>query len=309
MVGWRAAGGWIGLSWLAAMLAGCSVWSLPADLDSPLKLPQMSPDSVVLEVAVLDVPAGETWDREELWREVDEQCLPLETRQRLSAAGLRAGILGTQLPAWVRSHLESQQKAVDFENKDGAMVLGDVATQQRLQCRAGNKRPIQLGKRRAELKLPPEFMLSATDGDGRLPPALKDAQCEMLITTLPQGDGPVQIDLVPQVRHGPLKRRWVARNGSFHIDAGSDCEVCESLRMKLKLKPGQTAVIGSAAAATAAASDSNNDRGNPIGKIFFEDQPRAGFQRRLLLIRLAQTQRDDLFAPHAEPPPIATLGQ
>jgi hypothetical protein len=304
---------------LVAIIGGCTAWTFPIDSGSPLRLPRMSPDSVVLEVAVLDVPTGENWDRDELWREVDEQGLPHELRHRLAADGLRAGIIGAQLPAWIRTKLEAQQRAIDLENRDGAAVLSDVATQQRLQCRAGAKRAIIIARARKELMIdrPAEQEeMASRDGDGgdadrgaeasagtdkkvgaSSKPPFQDAQCEMLLVAQPQGDGRVHLELMPQIRHGPLRRRWVANNGTFHVDAGADCERYAELQIRQIIEPGQTLVVGA------------GEESRGVGGAFFADHSKSGFARKILLIRLAQTQFDDLFAPGREPPPIATLGQ
>lgn len=321
---------------LLAAIGGCVAWTSPFDAaSSPLNLPRMSRDTVVLEVAMLNVPAGETWDRDKLWREADEQRLPAEKRLMLADRGLRAGVIGTQLPKWISEKLEEQQGVVEFENKDGAAVLSNVETQQRLQCRAGRKRPVRLGETQDEMVLA-AAPRETTDGDSDAeneenaeateksaaqdaagedsdsasavvtdqppPPAtdgriFKDAQCEVIVTAFPQGDGRVRVELTPQIRHGEPRRRWVAKQGSFHIDVGRECEVFEDLRMEVELEPGETLAIGATDAAA------------PLGQLLFGENSKAGFDRRVMLVRLAQTQLDDLFAPHDEATPIATLGQ
>lgn len=272
------------------LLLGCSSWQIPSPKQALLPTPRMSPDSVVLEVAVLDIPADGAAD-EQLWREVDEQQVPPPVRRELARCGLRCGVSGTQLPDWVNRRLKAQQKDVDFESADGAAVLANVPTQQRLQCRAGRKRTIPLGPPHAEVTAPS----LAEPGDA--PRTWRDAQCELALVATPKGDGGAIIELTPQVQSGKVRQRWVGAAGSFRLDTSRDCDLLENLRVSATLTPGQTIFVSASPAP------------GGLGQAFFGGAGDKSSRRKVVLVRLAQTQTDDLFAPLPVAPPIASAGQ
>jgi len=269
---------------------GCSAWPIPSPKQAFLPTPRMSPDSVVLEVAVLDIPADGTAD-EQLWREVDEQQVPPPVRRQLARCGLRCGVSGTQLPDWVNRRLKAQQKDVDFDSSDGAAVLANVPTQQRLQCRAGRKRTIPLGPPHQEVTAP-----SLTESSGA-PRTWRDAQCELALIATPKGDGGATIELTPEIHSGKVRQRWVGEAGSFRLDASRDCDSLDNLRVSVTLTPGQTVVVSASPAP------------GGLGQAFFGGTNDKSDRRKVVLVRLAQTQTDDLFAPLPVAPPIASAGR
>lgn len=246
----------------------------------------MAADAVVLEIALLEVP-GEQQEAE-LWEEADEQCLPLPTRRNLAILGLRCGLLGTQLPDWIRHQLEVQQQSVVWEEKDGTAVVSDVPTQRRMQCRAGRKQWIVVRKARQELTL-------NLHGDPTPQPEVyRDAECAIGVHAVPQGDGSVHLELVSELRHGQPQQCWVGDQGMFRVESRRDCVRFEDSQIEALLAPGQTLLL----AATAEPQG--------VGEAFFTSQSAEGPRRQAVLIRLAQTQSDDRFAPSQASPPIVT---
>lgn len=245
----------------------------------------MSPDTVVLEMAFLDLA-----DQDELWKEVDEQHLPVDLRRRLTEQGLRGGVIGTQLPGWINERLELQKKTVDIDEKTNTAIVGDQQSQRRLQCRSDHPREIEVGARREELTV------HAAGGEQASERTLRDAQCRLSIVSQPQGDGRVRLRVTPEIAHGPPRHRWVGSDGAFRVELSQDCERYDELTIPAVLSPGQTLILGA-----------GREPGG-LGEQFFCEEGRSADRQRVLLLRLAQTQFDDLFCPQPTFTPIATDG-
>lgn len=265
---------------VATVCVGCSSWSNGNLEQKLLKTPRMSPDTVVLEMALLDIAHSDA-----LWREVDEQHLPVDLRRRLAAQGLRAGVLGTQMPGWIKQRLAQQQKMLRIDEDSGAALVGEDQKVCHLQCRCGSPRAIDLGKQHPELAI----------GEVGDEPSctLRDAQCKLSLLTQPQGDGRVRVEVTPEIHHGPARQRWVGEGGSFRVDLSHDCRRFDDLTLAAVLAPGQTLILAGIPETAG------------LGQWYFAGEDGMPGQR-LLLLRLAHTQFDDLFAPAATLTPIAT---
>lgn len=256
-------------------------WRLPR--------PQMSPDSVVLEVVTLRLPAGS--DKiEQLWQEVDEQHWPREARQAWLENGFRCGVISGQLPADFQQILSDQRAAradLDRDSSAGPSIAGG---EQRLQNRAGKRGKILTTEVRDSLivLLPQNGRLSGQ--------TLVRAQCLFSVRPLPQGSGTI-LELTPEIEHGEPRQRWIgqAHEGSFRLDMNRDRLVVETLRTQPNLQPGQTLVI----------SCVTEPKG--LGRQFFAETASGVLEHRFLLIRLAQTQLDDLFTPESHEEPLTSL--
>jgi len=251
----------------------------------------MSPDSVVIEFALLEVPENESQECDRLWQKVDEQHLPTDQRRKLAARGLRCGVIGAQLPGWVRQHLDSPRKSVELESDDGMASISESATQGRVHCRAGQSRAIRGTDECRDLTIHEEF-------EGQTQPVTyEEAKCEFALAAEPQGDGRVRIELTPEISHGPARQRWVGIDGLFRVDLARDRRRFVDSQLHAILSPGQTLLV-------AAAPDADN-----FGRAFFLEDAKSGSCRRILLVRLSQTQCDDLFTPERSLTPIATRGE
>jgi hypothetical protein len=125
------------------------------------------------------------------------------------------------------------------------------------------------------------------------PVTYQDAQCQFDLTAMPEGDGTVSIQLTPEIYHGQSHQCWVAQDGTFRVDSTRNCQRFEDLFIETILSPGQTLVL----------SASPDPVG--LGEAFFIDA-KSQRRRTVLLVRLAQTQLDDLFAPDRSLTPIAS---
>ena len=78
---------------------------------SPLAPPQMSPDSVVLEMFFVRFPFGDPAVNEKLWEEIDEQQFAPDLRERLARNGFRVGLVSGQMPVELSKLLRTERQA------------------------------------------------------------------------------------------------------------------------------------------------------------------------------------------------------
>ncbi|MFO0901382.1 MAG: hypothetical protein U0939_00175 [Pirellulales bacterium] len=284
-VNWRVR---LACFFLAVVLSGCSTWNSPKN-EGGFKLgqPQMSPDSVVLEVVILHLP--EDGGDEPWWSGLDEQALDHALRLRLAENGFRAGIVRGRIPEQLESQLGSQresQAGIDPENQPAG-----VAGEQRLQCRAGKRNKILLSD------VYPTLAALVPNGERLTGRTLENAQCLLSVRSFPRGDGGVELEITPEIEHGQARQRWVgqAHEGTYRLDSNRERLSLESLRIRPTLEPGQVLAVSCAPEIKG------------LGRQFFSDIPGGSApERRVLLIRLAQTQIDDLFSEQGGRDPLTT---
>lgn len=278
---------------LAAMsVAGCTSIKTPDEISARLlPPPRLSPDSVILEIGYAQLPLTDQATYDEVWKLADEQALAIELRQELARNGLRCGILGKRIPEKIRTLMDQKGTAVDQRSED--LDVGEVQVDRqtrRLQCRAARRAKILCSKSFDQLSL-----LMRDQGAVR-GQQLHHAQCLFGLKPYPQGDGRVQIDLLPEVEHGDLKQQWVAGEGTMMQRIGREKVTFDALRIALTLVPGQM-IVASAA-----------EQPIGLGEHFFVESVAGTPSRSLLFIRLAHTQQDNLFAPELSAMPLATPG-
>jgi hypothetical protein len=270
---------------------GCA--RLATQSEEPSKLPpaRMSADSVVLEVAFVRLPAADQAAYDAIWDQADEQHFPAELRRELGANGLRAGVLGQQLPADLRALLDATPNTLEERSEDVETSDAEVnRAPRRMQCRNGRRAKILVSKTHPTLAL---LQREAGQVRGH---QLSDAQCLLALKAYPQGDGRVKLDITPEVEHGQLKTGWVGTEGSLMQRVGRDKLVFDRLRLDATLTPGQVLLI------------SNTAEIKGPGEPFFAETAGGTVERTLLLIRVVQTQIDDLFTPDHALSPLVTPG-
>ncbi len=269
---------------LAAASLGCARWTHVSDDTTRLPGPRMSPDSVVLEVALVPLPASDNHLQANAWQEVDELHLDQSVQKRLWENGFRFGLVSGQIPEPIRALLPESGESGDPAPQPAALNDSGV-TQHRLQRRAG-----QPGRIVTHARVPAIHVLTVDKGyaGGR---TIHDAECVFTVKTFPQGDGRVQVELVPEIHHGQPKTEVVGRNGAWQLRSDRQKEVFEELKMVAMLAPGQSLLL----------SCSPDNKG--LGHHFFGTDKEG--VHKLLLVRLAQVQFDDLFAPEKMVAPLS----
>jgi hypothetical protein len=108
----------------------------------------------------------------------------------------------------------------------------------------------------------------------------------LCLKSYPQGDGRVRIELLPELHYGEMKQNWAGSQGVLQLQVGRSKLGFEQLAFEATLSPGEFLVIASLP-----------KRPGSIGHYFLTDSTGGKLEQKLLLIRLAQTQYDDLFSP------------
>ncbi len=283
---WR----WTVAAVAALAAAGCAEWDKQPEQPTQLPPARMSPDAVVLELAFVRLPVADRASYDAIWLAADEQHFAPELRKELAANGLRAGVLGQQLPTELRAALDAaasqlEERAEDIDTNDTQTDL----KQRRIQCRTGKRAKIVVSRTRPSLSF-------LTLDEGRVHGnVLENAQCLLALKPYAQGDGRVRLDITPEVEHGELRNTWVhGQQGSLMQRQGRERVILERLRTMATLSAGQVLVV------------SNTAEIKGVGEHFFSETAGGRSERTLVLLRVAQTQWNDLFVPEQFAAPLAT---
>ena len=252
----------------------------------PLAPPQMSSDSVVLEMFFVRFPFGNVTANDDLWAEVDEQQFPAELRRRLAQNGFRVGLVEGQMPCELSKLLElnRQVESVEEVEKIEGAKIDQFDEQPRVVRRHLQVRPGQ----RSEIiasgiydQLPVLLCCS-----GQLSGQTYN-QAQGLFQVVPQvrPDGRVRLELVPELHHDQPRQRWAGGQGILRLDTSRPKQVYEDMTMTADLSPGGMLILGSLP-----------NRPGSLGHHFFTES-NGRIEQKMLVIRLAQTQHTILFDP------------
>lgn len=265
---------------VAALMVGCAN---PVKIGkSPLSATQLLPDTSVFDVLFVRFPAGDAQINHDLWDEIDEQQLPAELRARLARNGIRAGVIGGQLPL-------SLSKLLDLKEKPQTAA----ATQVNVAELAG---PARVERRHMPLRAGQPGQVVASGVYDQLPVLIRgngelcgqtysQAQAILAVTAHPENDGRVKLDIVPEIHHDQPRQQWIGEQGMLRLDTSRPRRSFDDLAMSVTLKQGDMLVLSNLP-----------ERSGSLGQHFFTEKGEQGCQK-LLLIRLNQTQRNDLYTP------------
>jgi len=269
--------------------AGCKLFA-PEGLErrgrSPLRPAQMSPDAVVLEVFFARFPLDDFQANDLLWREIDEQHFPTQQRRELARHGMRVGLVAGQIPMTLSQLLDVEESPARGDEAN-QVNLEDLASPQvirrHVQARAGRRNEIIASG------VYDEMTLLTCEPGGVCGQTYAKAQGLLAVRALPQDDGRVRLDVVPELHYGDPAKRFVgvgARGGIWRLDTSRQKRVLENLAVSATLAPGEILVLAALP-----------DRPGSLGHYFFTDEASGQPEQKLLLVRLAQTQHDGLFSP------------
>lgn len=257
---------------LLAFLAGCVSTQPPTEPTLSQLPPARVNDNVVLEVGFAHISAHDQQWLDELWTELDEQHLPPDERQRLLTNGLRCGLAGEQLPEMLRV-------AMQGSSSETLSVADTAANRQhairRLHLRAGSRSELVTSTDRQSMTI------LLDDGESICGHQFQAAQALFAIQTSPANSSRASIQLTPEIHFGDTKQRYVGKDGAFVLEAKRDNRVFGDLRIEAVLAPGQTLVV------------TCDGPAKSLGGNAFRTAD--GETQKLLLVRLAHAQDDDLF--------------
>jgi hypothetical protein len=266
--------------------AGCLTDRPKRDGQPLLKKPRIAADSVVLEVFAVHFRRDDHDLCGAIWKEVDEQVLPPDARHRLAENGFRAGVVSGHLPQAVQRILELHSQPTPQTDPDAPQVnvlTFDGRPTVRIQ-------QMQLpARRRGEIATSNVYVSAAPlyYEDGRLHgETLEFCQGMLAVKPMPEKDGRIRLEVVPELHYGEPQRRFTSAEGILNLETGRPRKALAKLAQELMLSPGDIYVIGSSHA-----------KHGSLGDYFFTVESGNTPHAKLLFVRLAHTQHDSLFAP------------
>ena len=273
---------------LALNVAGCAsfVPQTKNSTTSILQPTQMPPGCAAIEIFSIRLPPGEPDLDNRIWEEVDEQHFPLEVRRQLEKNGFRAGILAGQIPPTL-------SRLLDLKGRPGAgggvqqvnvadLVAPSRVSTQHMQTRAGERYEIAAS---GVIEKMPVLVSDAGEIHGL---TYDQAQGIFALHVTPQPDGRVQLELVPEIHHGEPRQHITGEQSFFRLETSRAKRAFDELKLTAVLGPGAMLLLGS-----------QPNRQGSLGHYFFlesngrDDRP----DQKLVLVRLCQTQHDDLVSP------------
>jgi hypothetical protein len=276
---------------LPILLAGGCSW-LHRGGASPLSPLSVAGDSVLLEVLFVRLPPAEIDRYLPLWNDVDEQQLPIASRQRLAANGFRVGLVASRLPPLLEGLLNQEEvpkptnapKPPKPANGERMVDVGKEPTVRgyQRQVRVGEPREIVPGQKDPYPQL--TVLIRNDDGDvtGEV---FKKAKPMFVERVYPTKDGRVRLELLPEIVYGdPQKQFLPGDDGTLQFQVLPPRKAFDRLRIEATLAPGQSLLIGG-----------RPEHEGSLGSRYFTEPSADGPRQQLLLIRLAQAKDDHLF--------------
>ncbi len=272
--------------WCCAPLsAGCHLLH-PAPTGKSLLTPlTLSTDAADLEVVLLRIPAADPELNGPIWSQIDEQSLSSDLRREMAANGIRAGVIEGPVPEALSRRLTAADKD---QNSPAAVATqsqgGSPISRSRLQLHRGRPGKVYTSNIYDQISL-----LTLDDGElrGKTYP---QAQGLMVLQVDPQADARVRLALTPNLEYGQPRQQFVGEDGMFRIESGKPKEVFERLKTEVVLAPNQILLMTCLPKRTGS-----------LGHYMFTESSSGRTEQKLLMIRLAQTKFDDLFADAVAP--------
>ena len=272
---------------LLAVVAGC------AELPKSASLLSSAPtaDHVALELFFVRVPLSDAARLAPLWSSIDEQAISLEVRGRLAANGFIVGQLGGQLPPVLTDLLQiSDDAPTPIINQPSVIdpTKPPLVHRKRLDIYQIEtpSRIVVTGERERHARL---NVLLRDQEDGQVAVrgwTFKNAKGSLVTKVHPQADGRVKLDIVPEVDHGEAHREISpSEGGTWTMQLAPPRHTFDRLRLSATLLPGEALLFSCL-----------GDRPGSLGHQFFTERQSDQLHQVMLLIRVVQTQADDLFS-------------
>jgi len=267
---------------LLACAAGCHALEAPRGDPTlvvgadPASSPAPTPRTIPVEIIFVRFDEHDATLRDEAWNAIDEQACDEALRRRLAANGLRVGVVTGDLPPQIAERILPDRSAA---GPGEAAAAEQPFSRRLLRLLPGRRSEIIAASGIEELVL-----LETGDGQVR-GGTYRDATGLFSLQVRPAADGRVRIDLVPEIKHGPLERSWVGEDGMFRMETSQRRHRREDLALGLELRAGGLLVVGCA-----------GDKGAALGDALLRDRGGHRATMRMLVIRPLGRTVDPLFA-------------
>ena len=249
-------------------------------------------DAAGVETILVRLNASQAARLPELWAQIDEQALKPELRIAMDKNGMRAGKISGNSPPlldeWVRQTLQR----IGEDPMEQAGFAADVSSFSQLwRCRADVRKELSIRNFQEE-NVCVFYHDVASKGHVYEAPHFQYA-----IQATPHGDASATVQLTPEMQHGELIKKMIARESAVRTDIRRDSIAWKQLAIDLRIQKGDYIVIGPTA----------ESRG--LGEHFFHTKTQKGeIQPVLLLVRLSEANSDSAFTrPAAALAPPTTL--
>lgn len=275
------------LASFSVVFSGCSLFTSEADSEKTssnfkLPTPQMPDDAVVIELQFLRMSDAKITEVDQLWQISDEQVIPIQTRKRLEANGLRIGLIPGDMPPIVQQWIAEAQQRLRDETLEQASVASNISlVPKQLTFRAGKRKEILLHAEQ-EKWVPVIYH----EEDQLCGETFEAPEFILGTTAIPHGDGRATVLITPEVKHGQVRNVVVGKEAAFRFEWQRQRRAFDELLSQITLSPGQTVIV------------TCTEPPKGLGSQFFITE---SFIRQrehvLVLMRLSKTQLDDLFDP------------
>lgn len=279
---------WLGLlGSFSLAISGCSLFSKDSDTETTsgefkLPTPQMPADAVVVELQYLRMSEAKIAEVDQLWQISDEQVIPIQTRKRLEANGMRIGLVPGDMPAIVQQWIAEAQQRLRDETLEQASVASNISlVPKQLTFRAGKRKEILLHAEQQQW-----VPVIYHEGDQLCGDTFEAPEFILGTTAIPHGDGRATLLFTPEIKHGQVRNVVVGKEAAFRFEWQRQRRAFDELLSQITLSPGQTVIV------------TCTEPPKGLGAQFFITE---SFSRQrehvLVLMRLSKTQLDELFDP------------
>lgn len=282
---------WIqALRWIACLpvlwVLGCAQWSPESrevERSTLLPPPKHSLDSVVVETVLVRFPNSRIQQMEPIWETINESVFDIQTRRLLDKNGLRAGVLFGEIPFPIRKQITETSLQQNTDALEHAGLAADVDNKMhKLQCRAGRRKDLIVRRELTE----PLTVLTTLDGKTVSGETYQQPAVLFDLRAMPHGDGQATIELTPEIQHGEHRKTFVTSEFGVRPEMKRLAQAWPQLKIAARLSPGQILIVTSTRPHKA------------IGSAFFTTKTAdQSVENVILLVRLAETHLNELFAP------------
>lgn len=258
---------YLGLVSCALLLGACGCeafrQSPTAYQPSALSVNRLASDAVGLEIGITQIDSSQTDTVKRFWRDLDQQELSLETRQRLDKHGLKAAVMSQRPPSdfgdlvnpreVVLEELDGFQRQLYLRGK--LKATDRMVSRNQVSTRQGQSHLIPVSVVHPSLtwtfETPAPLDEPAFDNQAIVTTgAANHVRGVISVRTYPHGDGSVGVFVQPQIHHGAVTQRYGATSSGFKFDQQQTIVVLEPLEFDVLLRTGETLVIGPTAQVT-----------------------------------------------------------
>ena len=269
-----------------AFQPGCASW-LPSGEEPAAATPKhafvnavTSNDVAGVETILVRLNPLQAIRLPELWEQIDEQAVKPELRIAMDKNGMRAGKIAGNTPPLLDEWVRQTVRRIGEDPLEQAGFAADVSSYAQLwRCRANVRKELSVRN------LPAEKASVLCHGFFAKERVYESPHFIYSIQATPHGDASATIRLTPELEHGDLVKKMVARESAVRPNSRRESVTWNQLAIELRIQQGDYILIGPTA----------DSRG--LGEHYFHTRTQNGeIQSLLLLIRLSEASSDGAFA-------------